>query len=82
MGKRIYLLYLNNYRGIHHIISLVIFVTLLLFAGLSDLLRLLPFQIFVLVCNYFITNFSLNFLKMHKTIEQEIKELEKEDNKH
>jgi hypothetical protein len=49
--------------------------------GMTDLLKLFPFQLFVLVCNYFVTKYSLRVTKIHELVQQELKELEKENNK-
>ena len=81
MGKRIYIFYLKNYEGVHHIISLFLFVFIFMIGGMTDLLKLFPFQLFVLVCNYFVTKYSLRVTKIHELVQQELKELEKENNK-
>lgn len=75
MSKRLYLFYLLNYRGIHHLISLMVFITMFYFGGFSEQLRFFPFQIFILVCNYFVTNYTLRITKLNETVEEELKRI-------
>ncbi len=81
MGKKIYIFYLNNYIGIHHIITLILFITMFTISGMAHLLKLFPFQIFILVCNYFVAKFTLRITRLPQYIEEELKNIQSKDNK-
>jgi hypothetical protein len=53
-------LYCKNYKGIHHTVSLVMFVFALYFlGGQKQILTSFPFQLLVLAGNFFLTKWTL-----------------------
>lgn len=55
-------LYCKSYKLIHHTFSLTMLVFALYFiGGYKEVLTSFPFQLFVLVVNFFLTNWTLKF---------------------
>jgi hypothetical protein len=53
-------LYLKNYKAIHHTVSLAMFICALYFlGGQKEILTSFPFQLAVLVGNFFLTKWTL-----------------------
>jgi len=53
-------LYLKNYKAIHHTVSLAMFICALYFlGGQKQILTSFPFQLAVLVGNFFLTKWTL-----------------------
>ena len=64
-------LYCNNYKAIHHTISLVMLVCALYFlGGQKEILTSFPFQLVILVVNYFLTKWTLKVSGIDAEVEK------------
>ena len=71
-------LYCKNYKVIHHIVSLTMFVFALYFlGGQTQILTSLPFQLMVLVGNFFITKWALKSSGIDDEVEKILAEQSK-----
>ena len=67
-------IYLKNYKGIHHIFNLIIFILFLKLRGFS-IFTSIPFMIMVLVINYFIVVFSLEKSGINEEVAKQLKDI-------
>ena len=65
-------IYLKNYKAIHHIFNLLIFILFLKLRGFS-IFTSIPFTIMVLVINYFIVVFSLEKSGINEEVAKQLK---------
>lgn len=64
-------LYCKNYKAIHHTVSLAMFVCALYFlGGQKQILNSFPFQLAVLVGNFFLTNWTLRVSGIDAEVEK------------
>lgn len=64
-------LYCKNYKAIHHTISLVMLACALYFlGGQTQILTSFPFQLFVLVVNFFLTKWTLSVSGIDAEVEK------------
>jgi hypothetical protein len=70
-------IYLKNYKIIHYLITLLIFVLLLCLFGNKEILTNFPFQIMIMIINYFCVKFSLTHSGLEDEINKKLKEIEK-----
>jgi Na+/H+ antiporter NhaD/arsenite permease-like protein len=66
-------IYLKNYKAIHHIFNLVIFILFLKLLGLNDIFTSIPAMIMILVINYFIVVFSLEKSGLNEEVAKQLK---------
>ena len=69
--------YLRNYKSIHHLLSLVMFILLSFLSGFDELLDNLPYLFMILVINYYITKFCLWVSGLEEEAEKQLKEMDK-----
>lgn len=68
--------YLKNYKSIHHFFTLIIFIGLLLLMGNEEILTSFPFQLIILITNYFIVKYSLKHTGIDKEVEKRLNDIE------
>lgn len=66
-------IYLKNYKAIHHILTLAVFILLLKLLGFNEIFTSIPFAIMVLVINYFIVVFSLEKSGLNDEVAKQLK---------
>lgn len=74
---KIWIFYLKNYKVIHHIMMMFIFLGVFTIGGINLLtidLKMLPLQLLLIIICYPITNFLLKFIDLESSIEKEKKE--------
>ena len=67
--------YLKNYKVIHHLTTLTMFVFVLYFAGHTEIFTSIPFQIAILAANYFVVKFCLKQSGIDDEVEKQLKEI-------
>lgn len=72
--------YLKNYKAIHHIFNLGIFILFLEIIGFDEIYTSIPFALMILVINYFIVKFSLRKSGLDEEIEKIMRDIEDEEN--
>ena len=72
--------YLKNYKAIHHIFNLVIFILFLEIIGFDEIYTSIPFVLMILVINYFIVKISLRKSGLDEEIEKIMRDIEDEEN--
>jgi hypothetical protein len=70
-------IYLKNYKIIHYLITLVIFTLLLYLLDHKEILTNFPFQIMIMIINYFCVKFSLSHSGLEEEIKKKLEEIEK-----
>lgn len=73
---KIWIFYLKNYKGIHHIWTLILFAGVFLLGGINLFtaeLKMLPLQLFLLVICYPLSNFLLKAFDFETSINKEKK---------
>ena len=81
MKTKIWIFYLNNFRIIHHIMTILVGIGIFYIGKLNLItldIKMLPWQLIVLAASYFTANFSISYVKLEKTIEEEKDRLRKE----
>lgn len=73
--------YLRNYKIIHHLTTLSIFVFFLYIAGHVEIFTSIAFQILILVCNYFIVNLFLKQSGIDDEVANQLKNQNKKESK-
>jgi|LauGreDrversion4_2_1035121.scaffolds.fasta_scaffold01185_19 hypothetical protein len=68
--------YLRNYKIIHHLTTLSIFVFFLYMAGHVEIFTSIAFQILILACNYFIVNFCLKQSGIDDEVAKQLKNIQ------
>jgi energy-coupling factor transporter transmembrane protein EcfT len=68
--------YLKNYKAIHHIFTLAMFVFVLSLVGHKEIFTSIPFAIFILVINYFIVKFCLKESGIDSEVEKQLRNSE------
>lgn len=68
--------YFKNYKSIHHFFTLIIFIGLLLLTGNEEILTSFPFQLMILIINYFIVKYSLKHTGIDKEVERRLNNIE------
>ncbi len=68
--------YFKNYKSIHHFLTLIIFIGLLLLMGNEEILTSFPFQLMILIINYFIVKYSLKHTGIDKEVEKRLNDIE------
>jgi hypothetical protein len=68
-------IYLKNYKGIHHIFTLAVFILFLKLLGFNEIFTSIPSIIMVLVINYFIVVFSLEKSGLNDEVAKKLKEI-------
>lgn len=68
--------YLKNYKTIHHIFTLAMFIFILSLAGHKEIFTSIPFLIIVLIINYFIVNFCLKQSGIDDEVEKQLRDIE------
>lgn len=68
--------YLKNYKAIHHLTTLSMFVFVLYFAGHVEIFTSIPFQIAILAANYFLVKFCLKQSGIDDEVAKQLKEIE------
>jgi len=74
---KIWIFYLKNYKAVHHIMMMFIFLGVFTIGGINLLtidLKMLPLQLLLIIICYPITNFLLKFIDLESSIEKEKKE--------
>ncbi len=66
--------YLKNYKAIHHSTTLAMFVSMLYLCGHTEIFTSVPFQIFILACNYFVVKFCLSVSGIDDEVEKQLRE--------
>ena len=72
--------YLKNYKAIHHIFNLAIFILFLEIIGFDEIYTSIPFVLMILVINYFIVKFSLRKSGLDEEVEKLLRDIEDEEN--
>lgn len=80
---KIYKFYLENFRAIHHLISIGMIIGWSFIFGIENLLVDSPiYQIITLVLCYFSTEYLLKYVELtDEIIDKELKEMEEKENK-
>lgn len=74
--------YLKNYKEIHHIFNLTLFIGMLVILGFDEIFTSIPFLLLILAINYFIVKLSLKKSGLDEEVEKQLKDIEnKKDNK-
>ena len=68
-------IYLKNYKGIHHISTLIIFILFIKLLGFNEIFTSIPSIIMILVINYFIVVFSLEKSGLNDEVAKKLKEI-------
>ena len=68
--------YLRNYKSIHHFFTLLIFIGVLLLTGNEEILTSFPFQLIILISNYFIVKYSLKHTGIEEEVEKRLNDME------
>ena len=74
---KIWIFYLKNYKVIHHIMMMFIFLGVFTIGGINLLtidLKMLPLQLLLIIICYPITNFLIRYVDLESSIEKEKKE--------
>lgn len=72
--------YLKNYKAIHHIFTLGIFILFLKIIGFDEIFTSIPYAIMILAINYFIVKFSLRKSGLDEEVEKMLRDIENEEN--
>lgn len=72
--------YLKNYKAIHHIFTLGIFILFFEIIGFEEIFASIPFFLFILAINYFIVKLSLRKSGLDEEVEKLLRDIEDEEN--
>lgn len=73
---KIWIFYLKNYKAVHHIMMMLIFLGVFTIGGINLLtidIEMLPLQLLLIIICYPITNFLMKFIDLESSIEKEKK---------
>ena len=83
LKKILFKFYLNNYRGIHHITNIILFIIILNLFGLTEVNDLSGkhaiLQLIFLATSYFICEWALKKVGFHDEVKKELESIKKSE---